>query len=116
MRSIYPRRFDDNGTDLHLDVHGCSVDNALGIIRRAVKAAFGAGRARVVVIHGASTSESGVRTIKSELERLVEEGAFSERVSGARWSPDGGQCTLWLKVGRPADPRRLRVNDVVRRA
>lgn len=113
--SAYPRRFTDDGRDVTVDLHGCTVDDALYIVRRTVAEATAAGRARVVVIHGASTTGAGNRTIKSALGDLLASGALAAWVTGVLESPDGGQRTLWLPVGSPARSKRLDVRDVVRR-
>ena len=113
--NIYPRRFDDDGTDVTLDVHGLSVDEALGLVDRTLQEAHRRGRARVVVIHGSSSADvGGRRTIKTELERQLADGAYATWVSGPRWSGDGGQCTLWLQLGPPRNLSKIRADDVVR--
>ena len=114
MTSRYPRRFDDDGTDVTVDVHGCSVDDALGIIRRTSEEAFRRGRARVIVITGASSTDRGERrTIKTALEDGLGRGAYEDWVTGPHWSDDGGRCTLWIRLGPSRDATRIKTEDVV---
>ena len=113
--NIYPYRFDDNGTDVTVDVHGLSVNEAMGLIDRILQEAHRRGRTRVVVIHGSSSTDvGGRRTIKTELEKQLADGAYATWVSGPRWSSDSGQCTLWLQLGPTYNPSRIRMDEVVR--
>lgn len=116
MTSCYPRRFSDDGTDVSVDVHGCSVDDALGIIGRAAEEAFRRGRARVIVVHGTSSTDRGMRrrTIKTALQDQLSRGAYEGWVTEPHWSDDGGRCTLWIKLGSRWDGARIKTEDVVR--
>ena len=116
MTSRYPRRFSDDGTDVTVDVHGCSVDDALSIIERTAEEAFRRGRARVVVVHGTSSADRGTqrRTIKTALQDQLSRGVYEDWVTDPRWSDDGGQCTLWIKLGPRQDAARIKTEDVVR--
>ena len=114
MTSRYPKRFSDDGTDVTVDVHGCSVDDALGLIWRTSREAFRRGRARVVAITGASSTDGGGRrTIKTALQDELDRGAYDGWVTEPRWSGDGGRCTLWLQIGGRRNPTRMEVEDVM---
>lgn len=115
VADCYPKRFTDDGTGVEVDVHGCFVADALDTIRNVVALAHKRGRQNVSVIHGVSSSarSRSAVTIKGELERLVEEGMLDRWVSGARWSSDGGRCTLWIRIGEPEDERRIVVADIL---
>ena len=114
MRSIYPRRFQDDGTSVTVDLHGCTVPDAMQILRRTLQKAADAGRAKVVAIHGTSTTDQpDAPTIKAALARALDAGSLDEWVTGAQWSGLGGECTLWLPIGTPSRPARINVREVV---
>jgi len=115
VRSRYPKRFDDNGVDVTVDLHGCSVADAVRIIRRTVQQASGRGRARVVVIHGRSgAGESAMRrTIKDELERMIGEGDLARWISHSTQDTAGGRTTLWMPIGPKRNATPIKVRDVV---
>lgn len=109
-----PRRFEDDGRVLYLDVHGCRVSDALALVRRAAQEACWRGRAQVVVVTGHSTSDDpSAPTIKNQVQRALSSGAWDAWVSAGTWSLDGGVCTLWTVIGRPENPRRVRVQDLL---
>lgn len=113
-----PRRFGDDGTDVTVDLHGCTVEDAVYIIRRCVQEASRRGRARVVVIHGRSSEMRGggsSRTIKGELERMLDSGELATWVSGSIGDAAGGQTTLWMSIGQAPNSSRIRMQDVVPR-
>lgn len=115
MTSSFPRRFDDTGTDITVDVHGCSIADAIYIVTRCAQEAYRRGRSRVVVIHGASAESGAERTIKSELERRLDDGSFEAWVSGQTQDGAGGRTTLWIIIGGQRKPGKIQVSDVVRR-
>lgn len=114
--SRYPKRFDDNGTDVTVDVHGCSVSDAVYIIRRSVQEASGRGRARVVIIHGKSGSgeSSAKRTIKEELEHMLATGELASWISQFTQDAAGGRTTLWMPIGPKRNTKPINVREVVR--
>lgn len=116
MNSPYPRRFDDDGTNVTVDLHGCGVDDAVYIVRRTVQEASRRGRGRVVVIHGKSERDegSGRRTIKSELDRMLDTGALSTWSSGYTRDSAGGRTTIWMPIGTNPNPARIKMTDVVK--
>ncbi len=73
----YPT-LDDDGQTVTLDLHGATVDEALGLARRVVAAAARRGRRNVRIIHGRSTSDRPTRdrTIKQALHDLLDRGAL----------------------------------------
>lgn len=114
MNSRYPKRFEDDGTNVTVDVHGCSVADALYIVRRSVQEAFRRGRARVIVIHGLSTTSRAERTIKSELERRLANAEFDAWINGSTQDNVGGRTTLWISIGGPRNSSPIKVHHVVR--
>lgn len=114
MTSRYPRRFEDDGTDLTVDVHGCSISDAVYIVRRSVQEAYRRGRSRVIVIHGLSESTEGRSTIKTELERRLASGEFEQWTAGSTQDHVGGRTTLWTTIGGGSNPARIKPGDVVR--
>lgn len=110
----YPRSFKDDGESLVLDVHGCTVPDALALIRRALEEGARRGRARLEVVHGYSTTRSAHDgTIKNALSDAVGRGDFERWVADARWDDSGGHCTLWFRIGLGAAPGRVTVHDLV---
>lgn len=108
----YPQ-FNDNGEILYLDLHGSTVADGLFLVRRALEAGARAGRARVDVVHGFSSSTSRYdRTIKNALMDAWEEGEFDAWVADVRWDDVGGRCSMWLKLGRAPSRQRLTLADL----
>ncbi len=116
MTSPRPRRFEDDGTNVTIDLHGCSVQDAEYIIRRTVQEAYRKGRGRVVVIHGKSGtgSDPSKRTIKGALERMIGSGELGSWISGPTRDAAGGKTTLWINIGQKHDAARIKERDVVR--
>ena len=114
MTSRYPKRFEDDGTNVTVDVHGCSVSDAAYIVRRSVQEASRRGRARVIVIHGMSTESGTERTIKSDLERRLASGEFEAWISGSTQDHVGGRTTLWITIGGGRNSSLIKMSDVVR--
>lgn len=113
MTSRFPKRFEDDGTNVTVDVHGCSVADAIFIVRRTVQEAYRRGRARVVVIHGMSAQSGADRTIKSDLERRIANGEFETWISGSTQDNVGGRTTLWTTIGGGRNPKLIKVGEVV---
>ncbi|GEM_PF-1336456 len=109
-----PRHFLDDGREVTVDVHGCTVANALFVIRRTVQEACWRGRTRVIVIHGRSR-EDRERTIRGELMRALDRGDFAEWVTAYTQGAAGGQSTLYMPIGNARQDRRIRLQDVGRR-
>jgi len=108
-----PRLVDD-GTTVTLDLHGERVDAALRTARRALVAAARAGRRRLRIVHGTSTTATtgtGARTIKTELYRWLDGGS----ADGLYVSADRAETVLTLHLDLTArvHPRRLAVRDVL---
>lgn len=109
----FPRSFRDDGDVLHLDVHGCTIPEALDLVQRALVAGARYGRSRLDVIHGYSTSHSAhERTIRNALADSWEDGAFDVWVADVRWDEAGGRCAMWLKVGGERREGRIALADI----
>ncbi len=67
-------RLVDDGHRPELDVHGCTVDDAIALIRALIVKAVDRGRDSIRIIHGASTSgpNQACRTIKRALHELLD--------------------------------------------
>jgi len=72
--------FSDDGSRPEIDLHGCTVDEALSLIRELIYESVRYGRDSIKIIHGKSTTVSGRRTIKSALTELVDSDEFSTYV------------------------------------
>ena len=74
---------DDNGQSVTLDLHGVRVGEALRLSHAAAIEAARHGRSTVRLIHGSSTTGplGGDLTIKSELYRALDGGAFDPHVT-----------------------------------
>ncbi len=109
-----PKRITDDGNVVTLDLHGCTVDDGLHVVRRSLQEAYRRGRTKLDVIHGTSTSERSrhERTIKNELLHRLDGGRFSEWASGYTTDASGGRTTFWINLGANSNPNRLRANDV----
>lgn len=105
-----PFRLHDDGQAVTLDLHGATVNEAEGLIRRTVRLAATRGRSRLTVIHGASTSDRRYRnrTIRHTLYDLLDDGALDEVTSEFR---NEGSCLLGLAAAAN-DPRRITRADV----
>ena len=101
----------DDGRTVELDVHGATVRDALMLLRQTLMLSESRGRATVKVIHGYSTSvgPAQLNTIRSELHRLLDEGALSEVRSDYRFA---GMTTLALDHGQRSDRRRITMHDL----
>jgi len=75
-------RLIDDGARPKLDLHGCTVDEALFLTRQLIRVSVQYGRNTIKIIHGKSTTIPGKRTIKSTLSELVERGELSDAVNG----------------------------------
>ncbi len=108
----YPRVTDD-GLAVEIDLHGATVSEAEGLVRRLVTIAARRGRSTIRVIHGASTSESGIghTTIRSRLFELLEEGELSPEVTD--WFSFDVATTLSLAAAGRRDDRRLTMSDLL---
>ncbi len=104
-----PRAFQDDGRSVRIDVHGCTVAAALGLIRATVSEAARKGRATVEVIHGMG----GDGSIRAGLRRVLREGEWSDYVSGSLEIGGGGRTTIHLPLGRTPDPGRIDRKDVM---
>lgn len=105
----YPTLHDD-GSVVTLDLHGATVDEAVRLARSAVDAAARRGRSQVKLIHGASTSDAGRRTIKHALRDLLDQGALSPHVV-SDWRGDAF-VTCALRLGSRTDAAPLRLLDL----
>ncbi len=104
----------DDGQRVTLDLHGCTVDEALDLAERTLRAAQRRGRQRVRLVHGASTSDARARnrTIKHALYDALDHGTLAHDTTSA-WRAEG-HLLLSLDVTAPSDPRPLRLRDVQR--
>ena len=66
-----------------LDLHGASVDDALDLVDALVVEAARRGRTTARVVHGASTTGTHNRTIKSALHDALDAGDFAPPVTSA---------------------------------
>ena len=109
-----PKDLRDDGSIVTVDVHGCTVQDALAIIRRSVQQAHRRGRSRLDVVHGFSTSDrfGYERSIKNEFRKRLDAGEYRAWVSGSYEDASGGRTSLALNLGSRPDPTRLKAGDV----
>ncbi len=107
-----PRLIDD-GIRPELDLHGCTVNEALHFTRRLIVESVRHGRDSVRLIHGMSTSAPGKRTIKSALTELIESGQLTLHVSGALKS-EGHMIVALRKRGSRHAPGRMTFRNISR--
>ncbi|MDT0632753.1 Smr/MutS family protein [Rubrivirga sp. S365] len=103
-------RLDDDGRTVTLDLHGARVDEALGLAHAAVVEAARRGRSTVRVVHGASTSGAGRRTIKTALHAELDAGAFAPPVTSS--FRQEGAVLLGLAPDAAPLPGRLTLRDL----
>ncbi len=104
-------RLTDDGARPELDLHGCTVNEALRLTRRLLSEAARYGRNSVRLIHGQSTTASGKRTIKSALTELIESEQLSQNVSSTLKSEGYMIVALRRKAG-PAPSGRLTLRSI----
>ena len=107
-------RLTDDGSRPELDLHGCSVDEALQLARRLIIEANRYGRDSVRLIHGKSTSAPGKRTIKSALTELIDSRLLTMHVSSVLKS-DGYMLVALRKTGGRHVPGRITLRMITRR-
>ena len=104
-------RLDDDGQTVTLDLHGARVDEALDLVDALVVEAARRGRTTARVVHGASTTGSGARTIKSALHDALDGGDFSPPVTSA--FRQEGAVLLGLAPAASPRPGRLTLRDLL---
>ena len=103
-------RLTDDGRAVTLDLHGARVDEALDLVDALVAEAARRGRTTVRVIHGASTSGAGQRTIKSALHEALDAGDFAPYVTSS-FRQDGAVLLGVAPAPAPL-PGRLTLGDL----
>lgn len=101
----------DTGSAVTLDLHGARVDEALDLVDALVVEAARRGRTTVRVVHGASTSGAGERTIRSAIHDALDAGDFSPPVTSA--FRQEGAVLLGLAPAPAARPGRLTLRDLL---
>lgn len=104
-------RLTDDGIRPELDLHGCTVNEALHLARQLIIESARRGRDSVRLIHGMSTSTPGNRTIKSALTELIESGALTLHVSGALKS-EGHMIVALRRRGNYHVPGRMTLCNI----
>ncbi|HYE96654.1 MAG TPA: Smr/MutS family protein [Rubricoccaceae bacterium] len=104
-------RLTDDGATVVLDLHGATVEEALRAARRALVLAMGAGRHRLDLVHGASTTDpyGAQRTIKSALYDWLDAGLPAGVHHGQRGD---SRLSLYLDVTARPRPGRLTLRDL----
>ena len=103
-------RLDDDGQTVTLDLHGARVDDALDLVDALVVQAARHGRTTARVVHGASTTAEGARTIKSALHEALDAGDFTPPVT-SDFRQDGA-VLLGIAPDGPPRPGRLSLRDL----
>ena len=104
-------RLTDDGIRPELDLHGCTVNEALHLARQLIIESARRGRDSVRLIHGKSTSTPGKRTIKSELTELIDSGGLSLHVSGA-FKSEGHMIVALRRRGNRHVPGRMTLSNI----
>ncbi|MFT4603739.1 MAG: hypothetical protein ACI9W4_000454 [Rhodothermales bacterium] len=98
-----PRSFSDDGLTVALDVHGCTVDGALGFIRGTLALASRRGRSQVDVIHG----------VGGAIEFALRDALAGRELAGAEsYMTVSGRTVIGLRIGAVGDPRRIVAADL----
>jgi hypothetical protein len=106
----YPTLKDDGHT-VTLDLHGATVDEAMGLARQVVREAARRGRSSIKIIHGTSTSDTvfGNRSIKHALYDLLDRQALEASITSA-WRADT-YLLLSLSISAARNPNSMRLLD-----
>lgn len=91
-----PRSLVDDGVDVTVDVHGCTVEDALFVIDRVLEVAFEAGRQRVSIIHGLGGTDP-TTSIRQALREAVAAGDYEDLVAGFREASGGGRTDFAIR-------------------
>lgn len=108
-------RLVDNGQRPVLDIHGCTVDQALSLTRALIAVSVKRGRDSLELIHGSSTSneEGRRRTIKNTLHSLIDDGMESRHVSQSFKSSSSMTIAL-RRHAKQTDYRRITLGKIAR--
>ena len=81
--------------DETIDLHGCTLEEALTITEQFLSSCLARGLRKVVIIHGKGHNGEGVlrREVRAYLERHESTGAM-----GYAKGPDGGRGALWVML------------------
>lgn len=112
MHDTTPRYLVDDGVDITLDVHGCTVDDALSYVDFVLEWAHEAGRMRVSIIHGLGGTDAR-SSIREALRQAIAGGDYEDLISGSMETGGGGKtdCSLRHRPG-PGSSRRLSLSDL----
>ena len=102
----------DDGRAVTLDLHGARVAEAEALAVGAARAASGAGRSTLRIVHGASTTDwdGGNRTVKTALLDLLNRGALDAWVADEHLTE--GAMLLGLRASGAPDRQRLTLRDL----
>lgn len=103
-------QLEDDGSKVTLDLHGLSVDEAIDLVYSTLRLAEDRGRNRLKVIHGSSTTQTGRRTIKSELHNLLDQGGLASHATTVVRSRD--TLTFVLDLTATSNPSPIKMQDV----
>jgi sugar phosphate isomerase/epimerase len=106
-----PRRFEDSGIEVTIDVHGSTVPAALELIDRAVELAHAAGRQKLIVIHGMGGTDPK-SSIRQALRESITNGEYDDIVADSVELAGGGRTDMALRYHGPPLARRLTTNDL----
>lgn len=106
-------RLQDDGVRPELDLHGCSVNEALRLARQLILESVRRGRDSVRIIHGKSTTTPNKRTIKSALTELIDSEQLFVHVCGVAKS-EGHMLIALRKRGNRHVPGRMVLRDIRR--
>lgn len=114
MPDIPPRALTDDGVDITIDVHGCTVEQALYYIDTVLEWAHEAGRMRVSIIHGLGGTDAST-SIRQALREALAEGDYADLVSGSLEAGGGGKtdCSIRHRPGAERNTnQRLTLADL----
>lgn len=106
-------RLVDNGVRPELDLHGCTVNQAVQLTRRLILESVRRGRDSIRLIHGKSTTTPGQRTIKSALTDLMDHQQLPMHVSSV-YKSDGHMIVALRRRGSTHAPGRISLRDLSR--
>jgi hypothetical protein len=107
-----PRSLDDDGADVTVDLHGCSVEEALYFVDRCLAAASSAGRQRLHVIHGLGGTDP-LSSIRAALREAIARGQYDDLTVDAIELSGGGKTVFSLDSGGGRLTGRISINDIL---
>ena len=103
----------DYGQRPELDLHGCTVDDAMALVHALIVKSTQRGRDSIKIVHGSSTTRRNEtrRTIKRALHELLDSGRMHLHIAYCLRENGYTIVSLRSRSGRK-DTRRITMNEL----